>query len=60
MFFPHSPEPERWDEADARYVRNAVLIGCAVALFTEITRGVVDVVKKHVEKKLEEKKMEKT
>lgn len=53
MIFPHSPE--RWDEDDARYVRNAVLIGCSIALFTEVVRGVVDVVKSRVEKKLDKK-----
>lgn len=47
------PSPERWDADDTRYVRNAIVIGCAVALFTEVVRGTVDVVKKQWEKKLD-------
>lgn len=51
------PKQQRWDEDDYRYVRNAVLIGCAVALFTEVVRGGVDLVKERLEKKAEETKL---
>lgn len=47
-----------WDEDDARYVRNAVLIGCAVALFTEVVRGAVDLAKSRLEKRLDQKPAE--
>lgn len=47
------PAPRPWDEEDTRYVRNAVIIGCAVALFTEVVRGAVDVAKERVRKRLE-------
>lgn len=49
------PQQQRWDEDDYRYVRNAVLIGCAVALFTEVVRGGVDLVKDRVKARLEKK-----
>lgn len=47
--------PQPWDADDYRYVRNAVLIGCAIALFTEVVRGAVDVVKDEAKKRLEKK-----
>lgn len=48
--------PAPWDQDDYRYVRNAVLIGCAIALFTEVTRGAVDVVKEELKKRMEKKR----
>lgn len=53
LFFPDSPQ--QWDADDYRYVRNAVLIGCAVALFTEVVRGGVDVIKDRVKERLAKK-----
>lgn len=49
------PQQGRWDEDDYRYVRNAVLIGCAVALFTEVVRGGVDLLKDRVKERLAKK-----
>lgn len=51
MFLPPVKQP--WDADDTRYVRNAIIIGAAVALVTEVARGVVDVIKERATKRLE-------
>lgn len=48
--------PKPWDQDDYRYVRNAVLIGCCIAAFTEVVRGAVDIAKEELKKRLPEKK----